>query len=123
MEKLDLEPEKDSPGRQVVRHIGESLVALAGRTLKGEEAEAIKWKSEEDEHLYHTTGWCRELWIQSLGIPAVLPLRRRRRKSRRPLARPEPKRRAARCSKRDAELGGRQWDCSCWVYWEALSSW
>ena len=27
----------------------------------------------EDEHLYHTTGWCRELWIQSLGLPAVLP--------------------------------------------------
>ena len=73
MEKLDLEPEKDSPGSQVVRHIGESLVALAGRTLKGEEAKAIKWKSEEDEHLYHTTSWCRELWIQSLGIPAVLP--------------------------------------------------
>ena len=22
---------------------------------------------------YHTMGWCRELWIQSLGMPAVLP--------------------------------------------------
>jgi len=30
-------------------------------------------EDEEDEHLYHTTGWCRELWIESLGIPAVLP--------------------------------------------------
>src|SRR5688500_1896741 len=28
---------------------------------------------EEDEHLYHTTGWTRELWIQALGMPAVLP--------------------------------------------------
>ena len=28
---------------------------------------------QEDEHLYHTRGWCRELWIQSLGMPAVLP--------------------------------------------------
>ena len=27
----------------------------------------------EDEHLYHSTGWCRELWIESLGLPAVLP--------------------------------------------------
>lgn len=28
---------------------------------------------EEDEHLYHTQGWTRELWIEVLGIPAVLP--------------------------------------------------
>jgi hypothetical protein len=30
-------------------------------------------EDEEDEHLYHTRGWCRELWLQSLGLPAVLP--------------------------------------------------
>lgn len=30
-------------------------------------------ESDEDHHLYHTMGWCRELWIQSLGMPAVLP--------------------------------------------------
>jgi hypothetical protein len=30
-------------------------------------------EEEEDEHLYHTTGWTRELWIQALGMPAVLP--------------------------------------------------
>lgn len=30
-------------------------------------------ESEEDEHLYHTTGWARELWIEALGLPAVLP--------------------------------------------------
>lgn len=28
---------------------------------------------EEDEHLYHTAGWTRELWIEALGMPAVLP--------------------------------------------------
>lgn len=28
---------------------------------------------EEDEHLYHSAGWARELWLQSLGLPAVLP--------------------------------------------------
>lgn len=28
---------------------------------------------EEDHHLYHTKGWCRELWIDSLGMAAVLP--------------------------------------------------
>lgn len=30
-------------------------------------------EDEEDEHLYHTKGWCRELWLQSLGIEATLP--------------------------------------------------
>jgi hypothetical protein len=30
-------------------------------------------EEDEDEHLYHTQGWCRELWLQSLGQPAVLP--------------------------------------------------
>ena len=30
-------------------------------------------EEEEDEHLYHTQGWCRELWLQALGLPAELP--------------------------------------------------
>src|SRR5688500_7985346 len=30
-------------------------------------------EDEEDEHLYHTKGWCRELWLESLGIDAKLP--------------------------------------------------
>jgi hypothetical protein len=30
-------------------------------------------EGQEDQHLYHTMGWSRELWIQSLGMPAVLP--------------------------------------------------
>jgi rubrerythrin len=30
-------------------------------------------EDEEDEHLYHTMGWSRELWIQCLGLPAALP--------------------------------------------------
>src|SRR6188474_2933880 len=30
-------------------------------------------EQEEDEHLYHTAGWTRELWIQALKMPAVLP--------------------------------------------------
>lgn len=28
---------------------------------------------EEDEHLYHTAGWTRELWMEALRMPAVLP--------------------------------------------------
>jgi rubrerythrin len=30
-------------------------------------------EEEEDEHLYHTQGWTRELWIEALGMPSVLP--------------------------------------------------
>jgi hypothetical protein len=30
-------------------------------------------EDEEDEHLYHTKGWCRELWLEALGLAAVLP--------------------------------------------------
>lgn len=30
-------------------------------------------EDDEDHHLYHTKGWCRESWIKALGFPAVLP--------------------------------------------------
>ena len=45
---------------------------------RGKEAEALKAaceevEDEEDEHIYHSKGWCRELWIASLGLEAVLP--------------------------------------------------
>jgi rubrerythrin len=30
-------------------------------------------EEDEDHHLYHTKGWCRESWINALGFPAVLP--------------------------------------------------
>ena len=113
---LGLDQEADSPGRQVVRHIGQSLVMAinmarksggpkeaaqlvaaecvvlaetkdhtnweligkVGGELGGAEGEALQAaydevEDEEDKHLYHTKGWTRELWIQSLGMPAVLP--------------------------------------------------
>jgi len=112
---LKLNPDQETPGRQVVRHLGQALVtamemALAAGNpeaaqrvaaecvvtaetkdhlnweLLSEVAEALKGtagkavqaahqqvEDEEDEHLYHTTGWSRELWIASLSLPAVLP--------------------------------------------------
>ena len=30
-------------------------------------------EDEEDEHLYHTKGWCRELWLEALGLEARIP--------------------------------------------------
>jgi len=50
--------------------IGE-LVKHAGAVLLKPAHDQVE--DEEDEHLYHTTGWTRELWIQALGMPAVLP--------------------------------------------------
>jgi hypothetical protein len=59
-------------------HLDWELIGVASRSLKGEEAKALKdaydeVEDEEDEHLYHTRGWCRELWLKSLGMKAVLP--------------------------------------------------
>ena len=59
-------------------HLNWELLGEVARGLKGESAKVVKDASkeveeQEDEHLYHTTGWCRELWIESLGLPAVLP--------------------------------------------------
>jgi rubrerythrin len=115
LRKLGLDPNEETPGRKVVRTIGEALVesmelALAEgepgaaqlvaaeavvlaetkdhqnwhligeviKKVKGETAKVLKEaheqvESEEDEHLYHTKGWARELWIESLGMKAVLP--------------------------------------------------
>lgn len=115
-DQLDLDPNVETPGRLVVRHIGESLVAAmdmalgsggppeAAQLVAGEcvvfaeTKDHLNWEllgavaekatgatktalkdacseveEQEDEHLYHSTGWTRELWIDSLGMPAVLP--------------------------------------------------
>ncbi|MDQ3782005.1 MAG: hypothetical protein M3349_03595, partial [Actinomycetota bacterium] len=46
--------------------------------LTGERARVLQEayeqvEEQEDHHLYHTMGWARELWIESLGMKAVLP--------------------------------------------------
>ncbi|MCL1634773.1 DUF892 family protein [Luteimonas sp. SX5] len=113
--ELGIDPEEQSPGRAVVAHQGQSLVAAIQMARKNADAAAaelvagecvvlaetkdhMNWhlighvaqhgtgpeakvlqaafeavEKDEDHHLYHTTGWTRELWIQSLGFPAVLP--------------------------------------------------
>jgi len=112
---LGLDPDRETPGRQVVRHIGKSLVKAmqlaqgygtpdaaelvaaecvmlaemkdhgnwsllnklaedgSGKMQKALRTACGQVEDEEDEHLYHTTGWARELWLRSLGLPAVLP--------------------------------------------------
>jgi hypothetical protein len=53
--------------------IGEAANKASGAVAKVLKAAHDEVEDEEDEHLYHTTGWTRELWIESLGLPAVLP--------------------------------------------------
>ncbi|HEY3172285.1 MAG TPA: DUF892 family protein [Thermoanaerobaculia bacterium] len=114
-ENMGLDPGTETPGRRVIRHIGDSLVKAMDIALSSGEREAaqivaaecvvlaetkdhLNWEllgqvakkaktevrrtleaaqekveNEEDEHLYHTAGWARELWIEFLGMPAVMP--------------------------------------------------
>jgi hypothetical protein len=114
-ESMGLDAETETPGRKVVRHIGDSLVKAMDMALSSGTPEAaqivaaecvvlaetkdhLNWEllgqvakkaktehrraieaaqekveNEEDEHLYHTAGWARELWIEFLGMPAVMP--------------------------------------------------
>jgi len=59
-------------------HFDWELIGQCAKELTGEEQSVLKAaydkvEDEEDEHLYHTKGWCRELWLKSLGMKAVLP--------------------------------------------------
>jgi rubrerythrin len=113
-ERLGLDPQEETPGRKVLRHVAEGLVkamemalsadpvgaqlvaaesvvqaetkdhmnweliGLLAKEFKGDERKALEEahgevEDQEDEHLYHTMGWARELWIDSLGLPAVIP--------------------------------------------------
>jgi len=59
-------------------HLNWELIGKCAKKLKGDAAKVLREayeeiEEQEDEHLYHSKGWCRELWIQSLGMKAVLP--------------------------------------------------
>lgn len=61
---------KDHLNWELIGHVAERSGGDHGRILKAAH-KAVE--QDEDHHLYHTAGWTRELWIQSLGYPAVLP--------------------------------------------------
>lgn len=60
-------------------HLNWELIGKCGqKLLKGDAAKALteayeEIEEQEDEHLYHTKGWCREAWIESLGMKAIMP--------------------------------------------------
>ena len=53
--------------------IGEVMTKVKGETAKVLKEAHEQVEDQEDEHLYHTKGWARELWLESLGMKAVLP--------------------------------------------------
>ncbi|PZQ18386.1 MAG: hypothetical protein DI564_03525 [Rhodanobacter denitrificans] len=61
---------KDHQNWELIGHVAERTSGPTAKVLK-QAHEAVE--KDEDHHLYHTKGWCRELWIESLGFPAVLP--------------------------------------------------
>ncbi len=69
--------------REVRDHLNWGLIGKCAEALDSPYAKVCSrppttGSRPEDEHLYHTRGWCRELWIQSLGMNAVLPPASRR---------------------------------------------
>jgi hypothetical protein len=61
---------KDHRNWELIGELSEQVGGELGRLL-GEAYDEVE--DEEDEHLYHTRGWCRELSLASLGLPAVFP--------------------------------------------------
>jgi rubrerythrin len=63
---------------EIKDHANWELIGEVASELKGPRAQVLQAayeqvEEEEDEHLYHTQGWARELWFESLGMTAVLP--------------------------------------------------
>lgn len=59
-------------------HANWTLIGVVADQHGGTEGKVLKQAydavvTDEEHHLYHTKGWSRELWIDALGYPAVLP--------------------------------------------------
>lgn len=61
---------KDHANWELLGKVAEVATGDVGKALKTAHAAV---EQDEDHHLYHTKGWCRELSIEALGMPAVLP--------------------------------------------------
>lgn len=59
-------------------HANWQLIGECAQRLEGAAQQALQHaydqvEDEEDEHLYHSKGWCRELWMGALGMESKLP--------------------------------------------------
>lgn len=69
-ESVALAETKDHQNWELLGEISKRFKGETGKKIK-EAVEEVE--DQEDEHLYHTKGWGRELWLQALGQPAVIP--------------------------------------------------
>ena len=65
-----LAEDKDHSNWQLIGEVAKKMTGTEGKALKQAHAEV---EDQEDEHLYHSKGWMRELSLQALGLKAVLP--------------------------------------------------
>ncbi|AJP60187.2 hypothetical protein UC34_25020 (plasmid) [Pandoraea vervacti] len=61
---------KDHQNWELLATVAQKTGGELGKVLQ-EAVSAVQ--TQEAHHLYHTMGWARELWIETLGYPAVLP--------------------------------------------------
>jgi hypothetical protein len=59
-------------------HLNWSLLGHLAKECPGAGGDAMRTayvevEQEEDHHVYHSKGWCRELWAKGLGLPHVIP--------------------------------------------------
>ena len=60
----------DHSNWQLIGEVAKKMTGAEGKALKEAYQEV---EDQEDEHLYHSKGWLRELSLQALGLKAVLP--------------------------------------------------
>ena len=61
---------KDHANWELLGRVAKVATGDIGKALKAAHEDV---EQDEDHHLFHTQGWMRELAIQGLGLPAVLP--------------------------------------------------
>lgn len=61
---------KDHANWELLGRVAKVATGDIGKALKAAHEDV---EQDEDHHLFHTQGWMRELAIQGLGMPAVLP--------------------------------------------------
>ena len=61
---------KDHSNWELLGRVAEVATGDIGKALRAAHEDV---EQDEDHHLFHTKGWMRELAIQGLGMPAVLP--------------------------------------------------
>jgi hypothetical protein len=72
-ECVTLAETKDHANWELLQGLAEELEGSESPLTQILQHSCDRVERDEDEHLYHSAGWSRELWKQALGMTAVLP--------------------------------------------------